>query len=325
MSTMQDVARRAGVSAKTVSRVFNDDPHVLAHTRERVERAMAELGYVPNVLARTFRHGRSRSVGVAVPDVGDPFFSAIVRAVEKVCTPAGVTSLVASIGDDANRERDVLEALLKAQLMGLILAPVADDQAWLQPWLAHTPIVFVDRSPSGVDAEEFREDDVDGARQAVTHLVGRGHRRIAFLADRLHPPSTERRRSGWEQGLRDAGLAPAPALVTLDVVDQDAAAHEIARLRALADAPTAAVIANPRVTMDAYTALAGTSLAFVGIGDFPMAHALTPSVTVMTQDPAQMGRLAAERALARFEFPDAPLAPHPLIPMHLVERASSAL
>ena len=88
MSTMQDVASHAGVSAKTVSRVFNADPHVRPETRDRVERAMRETGYVPNVLARTFRHGRSQSVGVAIPDVGDPFFSAIVRAVETVCAPA---------------------------------------------------------------------------------------------------------------------------------------------------------------------------------------------------------------------------------------------
>lgn len=339
MSTMQDVATRAGVSAKTVSRVFNADPHVRPETRERVERAMRELGYVPNVLARTFRHGRSQTVGVAVPDVGDPFFGAIVRAVEKVCAPAGVTTLVASIGDDPKRERDVIEALLKAQLMGLILAPVAEDQSWLEPWLEHTPIEFVDRPTGGVRAEELREDDVDGARMAVSHLVERGHRRIAFLADRLHVPSTERRRTGWELGLREAGLvsdenevaphaahgagSPAGSLVSYDAVSPEAAAAEIERLAALPSPPTAFVMANARVTMDAFPVLRDRGMAMVGIGDFPMAHALTPAVTVMAQDPARLGRLAAERALERFENPSEPLREHAPIPMRLVPRAST--
>lgn len=343
MSTMQDVASHAGVSAKTVSRVFNADPHVRPETRDRVERAMRETGYVPNVLARTFRHGRSQSVGVAIPDVGDPFFSAIVRAVETVCAPAGVTTLVASIGDDPERERDVIEALLKAQLMGLILAPVAEDQSWLEPWLEHTPIEFVDRPARGVEAEELREDDVDGARRAVEHLVSRGHRRIAFLADRVHPPSTQRRRDGWRLGLRDAGIEPGDAsddadragdttgasehprhgLVSLEATDPESAAAAIARMRALPEPPTAAVTANARVTMRAFEPLKQAGFAFVGIGDFPMAHALTPAVTVMAQDPAELGRRAAERALERFESPAEPAREHALIPMHLVVRGST--
>lgn len=322
MSTMQDVARRAGVSAKTVSRVFNDDPHVLPDTRERVEAAMRELNYVPNALARVFRHGRSHTVGVAVPDVGDPFFSAIVRAVETVCAPAGVTTLVTSIGDDPRRERDVLETLLKAQLMGLILAPVAADQSWLTSWLAHTPIVFVDRAPSGVAADVFSEDDVAGARAAATHLASHGHRRIAFVADRLHPPSTTRRRRGWAEGLREAGLSPADELVSYDLVDPRASAAAVTSLRNLSDPPTAAVVANARVTMDAFRPLTDAGLAFVGLGDFPMAHDLTPAVSVMSQDPTRLGRLAAERALARFADPAADLPTSELLPMTLVERAS---
>ncbi|WP_119695940.1 LacI family DNA-binding transcriptional regulator [Microbacterium halotolerans] len=337
MSTMQDVASHAGVSAKTVSRVFNADPHVRPETRDRVERAMRETGYVPNVLARTFRHGRSQSVGVAIPDVGDPFFAAIVRAVETVCAPAGVTTLVASIGDDPERERDVIEALLKAQLMGLILAPVAQDQSWLEPWLEHTPIEFVDRPAQGVEAEELREDDLDGARRAVEHLVSRGHRRIAFLADSVHPPSTQRRRDGWRLGLRDAGIEPTDVaahatddsdhprheLVSIEATDPESAAAAIARMRALPDPPTAAVTANARVTMRAFESLKHGGWAFVGIGDFPMAHALTPAVTVMAQDPAELGRRAAERALERFESPAEPAREHPLIPMHLTVRDST--
>jgi len=332
---MQDVASKAGVSAKTVSRVFNSDPHVRPETRQRVERAMREVGYVPNVLARTFREGRSQTVGVAVPDVGDPFFGAIVRAVEEVCALSGATTLVASIGNEPARERSVIEALLQAQLKGLILAPVDEDQSWLEPWLEHTPIVFVDRPAGNVSSEELREDDLDGARQAVAHLVERGHRRIAFLADRLHIPSTERRRAGWEAGLRDAELVTdereirpsddfaVASLVSYDASDVAGASAEIGRLAALPEPPTAFVLANARVTMDAFLALCDADMAMIGIGDFPMSHALTPAVTVMSQDPARLGRRAAERALARFDDPSTPPTVHDPIPMRLVDRDST--
>ena len=105
MATMRQIAAAAGVSAKTVSRVFNDDPHVLPATRERVESIMRELDYVPNSLATAFRSGRPSVIGVAVPDIVDPFFAEIARAVERAARDHDMSTLVTSLGDDRDRER----------------------------------------------------------------------------------------------------------------------------------------------------------------------------------------------------------------------------
>ena len=129
MSTMRDVAHRAGVSAKTVSRVMKNDRYVSDIVRERVLRAVDELKYVPNVLAKTFRSGRDTAIGIAVPDVADPFFSQVTRAVEQISRTRGVAVFVTSLGEDPEYEQPALEALLSRQLIGLIIAPVGADQS----------------------------------------------------------------------------------------------------------------------------------------------------------------------------------------------------
>jgi LacI family transcriptional regulator len=319
---MQDVALRAGVSPKTVSRVFNEDPHVLPETRSRVEDAMRELNYVPNVLARTFRAGRSSSIGVAVPDVVDPFFASIVRAVESVCSTTGITTLVTSIGENPSRERAVLESLLRTQLRGLILAPVAEDQTWLRQWAEHTPIIFVDREPAGIEADTLVEDDRLGAYLATGHLLGHGHTRIAFVADTTHPPSTRRRLEGYRAALGDAGVSFDERLVSVEANGRSKATAEIARLWGDPMSPTAVFSSNARVTMDIIPALRGRNLALVGFGDFQMADQLSPSVSVVRQDPAELGRLAASRALARFADTNGRHEPATILPVSLVLRQS---
>ena len=171
MTTMRDVARVAGVSAKTVSRVFNDDPHVTEETRERVRWAMQKLNYVPNLLARSFRAGADPAVGLAVPDIDDPFFAEITSSIEIDLVGRGMAVVVSSLGQAAERERSALEALLRRQISGLIVACASADQAYLAPWQNRTPMVFVDRPPKGLSGVYVIEDDLAGAREAVTHLA----------------------------------------------------------------------------------------------------------------------------------------------------------
>jgi len=124
-STMREVAERAGVSAKTVSRVINHKRYISADVRSRVEAAVAELAYVPNSLARTFRSGRDAAVGIAVPDVADPFFAVVIHAIERIARERGAAVFVTSLGDDGQYEQPAVEALLGRQVAGLITTPVA--------------------------------------------------------------------------------------------------------------------------------------------------------------------------------------------------------
>src|SRR3954453_10082063 len=147
MATMREVAERAGVSAKTVSRVLRNDRYVSDGVRRRVNAAVEELHYVPNMLAVSFRSGRDAALGVAVPDIGDPFFARIVHAVEAEARRSQTAVIVTSLGYDPAHEQSAVEALLKRQVMGLVFCPVSQDQSYLAPWLQRTPIVFVDRAP----------------------------------------------------------------------------------------------------------------------------------------------------------------------------------
>lgn len=331
MVTMRDVALRAGVSAKTVSRVFNDDEHVSEPTRERVQEAMRDLGYVPNTLAQTFRTGRVAAIGVAVPDIGDPFFAAVTRSIEEVAAEHASAVVVTSLGTDPERERSGLEALLRRQISGLVATPTSRDQRYLEPWLARTPIVFIDRTPEGVRADSFVEGDLEAARQATAHLVGHGHRRIAFLGDDVRIPTTANRLQGYRDALSSLASPPIhadPALEVLTGWPTDRAEAELARLLALPEPPTALFSSNARITQEVVTAqhrMGRTDVAVVSFGDLPLAAALQPGLTVVDQNPDELGRRAAERVFARLADPERRFRRTTVLPVRLVARGSGEL
>ena len=325
MTTMRDVARVAGVSAKTVSRVFNDDPHVTEETRERVRWAMQKLNYVPNMLARSFRTGADAAVGLAVPDIGDPFFAEMTSSIEVDLVGRGMAVVVTSLGRGVESERPALEALLRRQISGLIVACVSADQAYLAPWQERTPMVFVDRAPRGLSGVSVIEDDLGGAREAVTHLASHGHRRVAFFGVSTPVMTTHRRLKGYRSAVAENGLDDSPDLVCTPSESADEAAAEMVKRLEAPNAPTAVFSCNILCTMALVLALqrAGrTDVALVGFGDFPMAAALAPAVTVLDQDPAGLGRIAVERLIQRIEDPDAPLRRRTVLPVHLIPRGS---
>jgi len=328
MTTMRDVARVAGVSAKTVSRVFNDDPHVTEETRERVRWAMQKLNYVPNMLARSFRAGADAAVGLAVPDIGDPFFAEMTSSIEVDLVGRGMAVVVTSLGRGVDSERSALEALLRRQISGLIVACVSADQAYLAPWQERTPMVFVDRAPRGLSGVYVIEDDLGGARRAVAHLASHGHRRVAFFGVSTPVTTTHRRLKGYRSAVAENGLDDSPDLVCIPAESADEAAAEMVKRLEAPDAPTAVFSSTILCTMSLVLALqrAGrTEVALVGFGDIPMAAALAPAVTVIDQNPAWLGRVAVERLVQRIEDPGAPLRRRTVLPVHLIPRGSGEL
>lgn len=325
MTTMQDVATRAGVSAKTVSRVFNDDPHVTEDTRERVQSAMRELKYVPNMLARTFREGKSAVIGIAVPDVADPFFASVTKGIELAAREHDMAIVVTSLGDNPSLEQSIIETTVRRQIDGLIIAPIAADQSYLSRWQDSFPIVFIDRIPTKLNADYFVEDDFGGAFEATQHLIAHGHRRIAIVGDSTDVPTTRLRLEGYRAALDDAGLANDEELIALGSRDADAAAQVCKTLLALPDAPTAIFSSNARFSTGVFPALQAlnrTDIALISFGDFPMADVLQPSVSVIDQDPRHVGRVAAERILARIAAPTKRFRRKNVIPVKLIERQS---
>lgn len=322
MVTMKDVAAVAGVSAKTVSRVFNDDPHVTPETKERVEGALRQLNYVPNSYATTFRNGRAPVIGVVIPDIVDPFFALIAKAAETLADAHRMSVVITSLGDPA-REPQAVQALLRQALSGLIIAPTSADQTYLDAWTNRTHIVFVDRQPVGVTADSFTEDDVAGAWLATNHLLEHGHTRVGFIGDDLAIPTTRDRLKGYQDALQSAGLAVDDNLIALGALHRVGAADAFAQLDHAA--PTALFCSNARTAMSLAPVLRDSGLAIASFGDFPLADLISPALTVIDQDPFQLGTLAAQRVLDRLDKPNRRYRRRTVLPLELIERESSSV
>src|SRR6218665_2573125 len=177
---IKEVAAASGVSIKTVSRVVNGESSVRPATRSRVRAAIDELGYIPNTAARSLKSGTGRVIGIVIDSLADPFFAALVSAIERRALGEGLGIVVASTGQDVDREREQLLLLLSGhRAAGVIFAPVTDSHPYLQAYRESTPIVAVDRAHPDFDSVVV--DDFEATRTAIGQLVNNGHRRIAFL------------------------------------------------------------------------------------------------------------------------------------------------
>ncbi|HEY4347394.1 MAG TPA: LacI family DNA-binding transcriptional regulator [Gaiellaceae bacterium] len=306
--TIRDVARAAGVSAMTVSRVVNDEPRVRAETRRRVEAAIAELGYVPNTVARGLIQRRTNTVGVIVPDLGNPFFTLVVRGAEEVAWRSGYHLLLCTTQGNLDRERGYLENMLATRAEGVLIAAAGDRS---RPHLRaltqnDLPFVLIDRSVAGYDCDLVLGDSIEGARRLVTHLVGRGHGRIAMIGE-SHDVSTARdRKTGYEQALADAGIDVVPELVAeASAIDPAEAAAVTHRLLELPEPPTAIFAVNNVAAVGVAEAARErgleipTDLALVCFDDLEYASRLDPFLTVLAQPAETFGTIAMQLLIDR--------------------------
>ncbi|CCG04017.1 LacI family DNA-binding transcriptional regulator [Blastococcus saxobsidens] len=326
--TLRDVARIAAVSAKTVSRVVNGDAHVTPGTRARVQQAIADLGFQPNLVARSLRVGRTDVVGLVVESLADPFFARLTSAVEQAAHERGLAVMVSSVGNqEPERESVIVESLLVRQVAGLIVAPMAQSHTYLAGAGRRTPIVFVDRLPEGIVSDAVLVDDLAAGEMATRHLLDHGHRRVAFLGSELRNPTTRLRLAGYRRALAARGLADGGSLVAVDAGSAREARAAAEQLLAGPRPPTAIFSSNMRCSLGLVPLLHGlgrTDVAVVSFDDFPMADSLVPAVTVIDHDPEVIGRAAAERLFRRLDDLDAP-AETVTVPVRLVPRGSGEL
>src|SRR3989442_4663917 len=184
--TMRDVAALAGVSLKTVSRVINDEPAVSSDLLVRVQRAIEQLDYRPNLTASSLRRGdgKTATIGLVLEDLANPYSAAVTRAVEDAARPRRVTVVAGSVDEDPERERALIREFVARRVDGLIVAPTAADQSYLfADRRAGMVLVFVDRPPTNLDADTVVAANRTGAAEGVRHLLAGGHRRIGFLGD----------------------------------------------------------------------------------------------------------------------------------------------
>jgi LacI family transcriptional regulator len=305
--TIRDVARHAGVSPMTVSRVINESATVSRDTRTRVEEAIAVLGYIPSRLARGLSAQRTGTLAVLVPDVANPFFTLIVRAAEDVARRADFRVLLCDTRADVTIEREVIEEMIAHRVEGLVIAPVSDrSRDPLRRLEAFgMPFVLVDRTVPGVDADAVLGESRAGARQLVEHLLGLGHRRIGMIVESDLVSTARERRLGYEAALSSAGIPLDPALVVDATVDRGGGFTGMQSLLELDDRPTALFAVNNLVAVGAIEAVRAAGLevpddvALVCFDDIEYASRLYPFLTVMEQPAETFGTLGMQLLLER--------------------------
>lgn len=315
--TMRDVAALAGVSLNTVSRVVNGEPQVAEDLAARVRRAVAQLDYKPNLTASNLRRsdGRSSTIGLLLEDMANPFSSSIYRAVEVVANLRNVEVLAGSLEESPEREKELAARLFARRIDGLIIAPASHDHSYLlSEQRAGAAVVFVDRPPELLAADSVVSDHLNGSVKMVNHLVELGHRRIAYMGYHLSIVTGMARYSGFVQGMRDARIPIDPTFVCHGIQTmEDAYASTLEMFRGKVR-PSAFFSAHYWITIGAIRALRDLSLrrsvAVVGFDDFMTADMLEPPVSVVTQDAAAMGRLAAEILFRRVDGDDTPFEQH---------------
>jgi LacI family transcriptional regulator len=304
---VKDVAARAGVSLGTVSNVLNRPDRVSTRTRERVEQAMAELGFVRNESARLLRAGRSSTLAYVMLDATNPFFTDVAQGIERAAEQADLSLFLCNSDQSAERERTYLTRLQEQRVQGVLITPVDPDEPLLDEVVRlGTPVVIVDRVRDVGSHCSVAVDDVLGGRLAVEHLVDLGHRRIAFVGGPERIGQVRDRRRGARDALADAGL-PDDALVevrtdALTVAEGRNAGERIAGMPS-STRPTAAFCANDLIALGLLQSCVGLGLrvpddlAIVGFDDIEFAAAAAVPLTSVRQPRGQLGRRATELLL----------------------------
>lgn len=322
-ATLADVAKLAGVSAKTVSRVYSSPDQVSEETRARVREAAERLRFKPNVLARDLRLGGvTRTIGFVTAEFTNPFYIQVAAGIEKECSRRGFTMILASATDNTDREREVIETLVSQRVQAIMLVPLGDDYSYLDGERhLGTAIVAVDRPLTNLLADAVFLADAEGGYQAASALISHGHRRIAFVGNPASIYTTQERLRGFRQALAEIGVTDTQRWERTSDDPEQTLDTMLAELLDSNDPPTAIVGANNRATVAAVRQLRkrNLSLGLIGFDDFEMADAF--GISVIAHNPAEIGRKAAELAFKRLADPTG-LPETAIIPVHYVPRGS---
>lgn len=329
MATIRDVAARAGVSPITVSRVINRSGYIRQATRDRVEAAIAELGYVPNGLARSLRSKRSHTLAFVTTDITNPFFTSMARGIEDAASAAGYTVLYGNTDENPEKESRYVQLLMQRQTDGVLLVPAQSSPQSVE--LLHdqaTPVVVLDRGiGEPLRADVVRCDSAQGAYSLTRVLLERGHTRIAALAGPAGTSTADDRVAGYERAMREAGLATDNLIVRGQFTEASGFEMATAALR-FAPRPTGLFAANNFVALGAIRAVeaAGLSIpvdvSLVSFDDVPPVLSRYAFLTVIAQPAYQLGLQAVALLLERLNE----RAPQPyrdvILPTTLIIRGS---
>jgi len=333
MVTVTDIANAIGVSRATVSLVLRGSPLVHTDTRSRVEAELKRQRYVYNRGAANLRRRTSSSVALVINDLSNPFFAEFAAGVDEALGGQGYVTLLGSTGESPQRQQAVLASLMEHTPAGVILSPAeGSDAAELRTVLdARSHVLLFNRELAGADEWDFLAlDNERGARMAAEHLIGLGHRRIAFFGGHADSSSCRQRRAGYAQAMAAAGLSVEAQWLIESAPNRLEAATRTGELFGEGASPTAAVCYNDTVALGLMLGLMsrgiqpGRGFAVTGFDDIPEAAMTTPPLTTLSVDPRERGRQAARLLLQRVANPDAAPA-RTTAPVRLCVRESSGV
>jgi LacI family transcriptional regulator len=329
MPTISDVARRAGVSPATVSRVLQSAKNVRPDTRERVQRAIEELGYVPSVAAQSLRSKRTHSLALVVSDITNTFWTTVARGVEDVAHQHDYSVLLCNTDEDLAKQLRYLDFLISQQVDGVIIAPYDSDARHLEKLRSRKiPTVLVDRRIEGWEVDSVCGDSLAGARALVQHLIALGHTRIAVLSGPASTSTAEDRVAGYCIALSEAGIPLDPRLIMRGEFRNGTGEELTYQLLDQGLSPTAIFATNNAIALGVIGALSSRGLripqdiALVCFDDLPNASRLFPFLTVVAQPAYDLGVNAAQLLLSRLGS-EVPLRPRSVVlPSRLIIRHS---
>ena len=332
MSTIKDVAKRAGVAIATVSAVINRSAPVSEETALRVGRAIAEIGYMPHGAAQSLRSGQSKLIGLLIPDIVNPHFATVASVVGTACLKAGYMAAVYSTSEDFDRETQILRMMRWQRVAGLIIIPTRSDEGHGASLLSQirVPTVLLDSYVDGLPYDVVKLDNIAAGRIAAEHLIGLGHRRIAVTTGRAGIATGNDRLAGFEEVHTKHGLAIDRGLFIPGQFNQAEAYRNTMTLMRRGNCPTAIFALSNMMMLGVLTALHDLGLkvpgdvSVIGIDDFAFANIMNPPPTVVAAPVAEMAELAIGKLLSEITSKSVPSGTRQQYQPSLIVRNSCA-
>ena len=330
MPTIRDVAKLAGVAPITVSRVINNSDYVKQETRARVEAAIDELGYVPNMLGQSLRFKQTMTLAVVIADITNPFWTTVTRGIEDIAQANGYSTILCNTDESEEKQEQYLQMLLRRRIDGILLVPASNKAAPIKLIKKqNVPVVLMDRQVPDVDVDVVRSDTEEGAYLITTHLLSLGHRQIVMLAGPQSVSTSVDRVNGYRRALRDAGLPESTESIFFGEFTQETGYTMAEQMLKDLSRTTALVAANNFIAIGAMQLLSEKKvrvpedIAIVTVDDLPPALTITPFFTVATQSALEMGRQATQLLLDRVSGKTNAPCQEIILPVEMIIRASS--
>jgi LacI family transcriptional regulator len=316
---MLDVAATAGVSVATVSAFFNNTTPVSIELRGRIEQAIKTIGYKRNAIARSLKMGTTKTIGLVIADITNPFFTDVTAVIQEVLHRSGYAVMLCCTDEDPAMQDEQVSLLLDRMVDGLIIAPAGDDHV-LEEMLARAsiPTVLIDRVCDGIHADAVVLDNQRAVQDAIDYLVGLGHRRIGYISGSLDTSTGQGRLAGYKSALDGAGISVGEELIRIGHFRERDAYNAAMQLLVLPDRPTALFSANNLMVIGVMKAIRDMGLrcpddiSVASFDDFPWADVFQPNLTTIAQPVLAMGEQAASLILSRIGH-DAEHAPRKIV------------